>query len=724
MSELTLYQDSKIIPERNFIVESLSDYLSTLEDIVIEDFQYVKHSLDLTLKISKSQYFLEYDSNHNYNYIKIKNYDYLDVYYFIINKEWRAQDTVVLTLRMDVLNTFRYNTDYRISSLTKVLREHKDRFEYKTIGGIKKLYNKIDLYKEGINPLLYQNKSDILEDSTNNKWYLIYNKQAGGGVECLLAPKYSTSMKVQGAKTLTASDLPEQNKYYVFAYRYNIPNAYSIRIGDEVFRIDLKAEGGQDKHRVLIASTTDSVNLEVQVWDFSQNRGVPYDWTDTLRQTLTGNLTMAFLFDSNEEEEVGVFETDTIPSAISALDKNYTFNFGTTPTTINLNAFSSLDRTLSTLNKIIALPYFPTQLVYSEGEYIIGNEWQYDGDTGFLKLKDLDSRFSNEIQTSTEDFIKEKCIVENVTPATTQSRGVVSDSKLLNSEFYQAKFVYDSFTYLFELEKISTSNYYQHATDDFSFEFVMTTTINSKFLYKFYNPQEYPTEDFYNILPVARNNEMPIYNDDYLTYLRTAYRYDLKTLERNRATSIAGAGLSIGGGLAMTAIGALTANPVAVAGGLVSLTTGIASTLMNTIAGVNQQEQNLEAKKAQLNAQSFAVAGSDDIDLLEAYCDNRAYLMEYIPSPRMSQLLEDLFFYTGYICGEMKLPDTTSRCRFNFVQAELVLDGNTSNIPEYIKDEIKLKFKEGVTFLHKLQLQGGYWDFYQEMENWETSLLS
>ena len=137
-STLKFYKNTPILPNKNFMVDHLSDYLlwyyekltsTNHEYFSISDFQYIKHSLNLDIKIDSDQTNLEFLLANGWNYMSIQNSDSSRVvYYFIVNKEWRAQNTIKMTLYLDTLNTFAYGTDYILSDKTKVMREHKDRF--------------------------------------------------------------------------------------------------------------------------------------------------------------------------------------------------------------------------------------------------------------------------------------------------------------------------------------------------------------------------------------------------------------------------------------------------------------------------------------------------------------------------------------------------------------------------------------------------------------------
>ena len=140
---------------------------------------------------------------------------------------------------------------------------------------------------------------------------------------------------------------------------------------------------------------------------------------------------------------------------------------------------------------------------------------------------------------------------------------------------------------------------------------------------------------------------------------------------------------------------------------------------MGAINTTIQSEQNMEAKQQQLKAQASSVYGSDDVDLMSEYTENKAKYTIYQISDRMIKAIGDLFFYCGYTFNVQGKPNVTSRERFNFVQASLVINAE-NNIPSDIMNDIIEKFDKGVTFLH---YSHSTFDFNQEKENFEVSIL-
>lgn len=129
MSTITLYKHCKIEEERNFIVDSISAYLTTLISDEFTNYQYIKQGLDTEIKVALSQDNIGLSNTLDFNYCKVSN-DNLgnDYYYFVRNILWTSKNTIKLVLRLDTLNTF--NGNYSLDKQTKILRQHEDRFEH------------------------------------------------------------------------------------------------------------------------------------------------------------------------------------------------------------------------------------------------------------------------------------------------------------------------------------------------------------------------------------------------------------------------------------------------------------------------------------------------------------------------------------------------------------------------------------------------------------------
>lgn len=133
-SKVILYK-TNLLPSNNFSIDSFEYYLSSKATLkyTISNFQYIKHEISLDIKIDMNQDRLDVNTSDDFDYVAISNcvnstYE-STYYYFIVNKTWRGQSTIQLTLLLDVLNTFKRGRDYELSPKTFIKREHLDRFE-------------------------------------------------------------------------------------------------------------------------------------------------------------------------------------------------------------------------------------------------------------------------------------------------------------------------------------------------------------------------------------------------------------------------------------------------------------------------------------------------------------------------------------------------------------------------------------------------------------------
>ena len=156
-----------------------------------------------------------------------------------------------------------------------------------------------------------------------------------------------------------------------------------------------------------------------------------------------------------------------------------------------------------------------------------------------------------------------------------------------------------------------------------------------------------------------------------------------------------------------------------VVGSLVSMAMSIKGAVVSTIQG----EEAIRQKLLQAENQTASVKGSDDVDLMSEYCDNRLQYMIYEPTDVMKNMLNDLFYYAGYKSGRMGMPNHNTRLNFDYLECDAVLEDITANISQEILTELVNCFKNGVTYIHKTTRTSHKWDIEQKYENWENSLL-
>ena len=804
-STLTLYKDSKILPHKLFVVDSLSTYLSTLTKEVINNFQYVRQALRVYIKINASQTNLDFINDNDYNYCSIQNGSEKVCYYFITGKTQIAQNTIELTLEMDTINTFTFNEDFVLSPRTRINRQHKDRFKivagfsairkyyvdgpsetryisailastteifidesligftisnfdvkvisnpnvglagaptlsgdtlsltfrssspesfsYEveiTLTGADRTLRKIDRQSEGLSPILYGNNlGNLIDDNAEeDNYYLIY--KGTSTIECLLASDKSHTYVVGGKTKYVPSDFTTNKLYYFMMDARSTSETYYKAFfypDTGVFTFPLAIVGMYQptrtisgNRRVSVIIRSDGTHLYYRVMAHERiQAGWVHDFTsDEIR------FPHDYFYISSSLTALDAHILDSYTDNLTAIYGATAQSFQLTAATYTTNPFSSLDRQDSTLVKIIKLPYPPIN------ESDVGTMWTYNNDTGFLQYTNIDMKLS-------QDFIVSNSISRNplgdllvdlssVTPYTL--RNAQYESKLYHSDYYQIKFIYDAFSKMFALERINLDKYELFIGTPFTFNFTASNTVSSKFLFTFsqYNTEGYQLEDYDNICAVDRNNEMVIYNSDYMNYIKSGFNYDIKKKNRQEAGNWIGTGLSLVGAIASFASSAVTGG-AGIATGIAFATSSLAQ-LTRSINATAQAEATQQEKLAQLRMQKESVYNTDAVDLLDVYSNNKAKLMVYKTSEILTKQLFDLFFYTGYIDGTMGIPDVTTRTRFNFVSLDIVMDAE-NNIPSEILDDIIEKYNIGVTFLHYYNSE---WDWTQKYENWETSL--
>ena len=719
VSTIKLYKNCKIKKEKNFVVESIESYLGTLNPDVISNFQYQKHSLFLSIKIDSSEAGQEFNTTSNINYVSIQNSNSsVIVYYFVTKITPRAESTLQLELEMDTLNTFKFGTDYTASDKTMVTREHKVRFQK---GLLNKYYPVIDFYSEGIQTTLFKESEKDLESPDETRWYLIYKNHSTPTedtpvvIDCYLAPRDEISVKANSEEVYNAYNFPDG---YRFAYISNLFTAGANLV------VKLYNGGVETSYTFMTPTPTQYDLLEIEkVGDLFQYYMRRYTYSGGVwNYTSLGYGTLDYFKLFSNGVQLDSIDLEVSINSVYSFaegDDNYTWEVGENVYT--LRKFETLDRTDVLLNKIIELPYFPSDYEFDNGDLVIPDDWEYDTATHFLKLKNMSTTFESKITTDETDVIK-ICYgaIGNGErdPSKNRTDGPI-DPKLHHSDYYLVKFVYDSFSISFPLETIKGSSY-SSMSDYVEFTFVMTNTMNSRFLFSFDYERIYVQEDYHNILPVARNNEVVIYNSPYLNYLRTSYNYDVKAKERNLKAIQTSSVLSTIGSVAGVGLSLASRNPSVAISGVLSGVSGLANNLVNTANSIAQTEENFQKNIAQLQVQGVTTSGADDLDLLNYYSHNVAKRVIYSISDRAYKVISDIFYYFGYKTQEMKTPVVDTRYWFNFLECELAVSvGSQVNIPEECLETIKTKFREGVTFLHN---HSNVYDFEQVKNNIEGSL--
>ena len=694
ISTIVLYKNCKIIPTENYIVDNIDSYLLSLTKQTISNFQYIKHAFALSIKVNKNQstlYFFS-DSN-NINYVSIKNgNDTYPVYYFVLKKTWTSEETISLLLQMDTINTFtEARNSFSISDRTLIHRQHKNRFKIEN--GHRS--RNIDLYSEGILPKQYKkNDVKLLDDSDlNYDYYLIYknskdnSEDADNVVNCFLCSSHP------------------------FVVRNNV-NAYVLERSDFPNGITAMYLENNDANK---QGTISFINLANNI-SYTLNMNTLFGGGGNVIFTLHDDYIQITYNTGIINVKARYFQFSVSHTFV---DRESQFNYYTTRhityTEDEMISYNEFNKTSSKIIKIIKIPYLPSNGFSSFDDKLVYdfNIWNYDTEEKMLKLISLNTEFQRDLPDSSS-LLSDVFGLTNIIPSSftyNDIKVINRESKLFHSDYFTYKFYYDSFSKSLKMEYMDAYN----SIGSTKYIFKPSRTINSRFIFKFTGLIDlftYKDEDYPDILSIERNNEEVIYNSPYINYIRSGFNYDVKSKNRQEAfswfTTIAGL---IGGGVSL-AVGSKTLGAGLVASSVISLASAINTTI--------QAENNLNSKMEQLRWQTNSVSNNDSIDLMSFYTDNRLHIATYGLSPKMEEVLYDLFFYTGYIEERQGIPDFNSRIWFNFVSCDLLFD-EIKNIPDECLEDIINRYKGGVTMMHTHTINGvNTWDWARQYENWET----
>ena len=579
---------------------------------------------------------------------------------------------------------------------------------------VKALVRNIEKESEEFNATLYHNTEEdkIIEDSENNlKWSLLYinrddisETNINNPVLCKLYPSKKIYIN-SDTFLLTQNNMPV-NKFMNISILEN-PN----------FKIQVKRYNETRNFNSTIYKSVSFKFIEgnkVQVVVF-KNDASPVINPETFSpfEIVCENVRKIRISDNSLNQ-------DTTLTDLEALELDPRFVEGR----VLVEDDNYINRLDSKIVKLITLPYCPIKIKQVTFNDAI-NVYQYDNDevsynsTDFsLQLVNLNIKFKNEIISNLDDPTKELIIKHDFTKLNEDLRNDNLESKIYHSDFYYKKFVYDSFSYIYQYELI---NFEKSINTYFEFDFIMSSSINSRFMFYFknYHVDSYAVDDYNNYLIIARNNERTLYNSAYINYIKNGFNFDVKNKNTQNFMNWGSFALSLGATIATVASTIATSGATAPL--LIGAATSTVGTFTNAINSTISSERNFEQKQEQLKDQSTNVINSDDFDLLNEYNKNSLLMMTYKVSERVRKLLLDLFYFYGYKCNEIKMPDLNTRKYFNFIQCEADIKENQSILikEEYYNLLVEL-YNKGVTLFHNYN---GHYDIEQVKDNTERNLL-
>ena len=455
---------------------------------------------------------------------------------------------------------------------------------------------------------------------------------------------------------------------------------------------------------------------------------------------------------------------DTSKDSITAI-------YGTGEQVATLQKISDIDRTDSRLIRIVELPYAPFNLIpLPNNTFALPNGWTVDNSR--LKLTNVaNASFeNNDIVPQKIDAFTDALSVDMINFTNPSAlRDDKLETKRYNSSFHVEKLAYDSFSVAMPLERLTVN---PNASEEdeavhAKITFYPSADFGSNRLFKVDPPEAYTWKhitDYEQYRFCSRNNELPIFSSNYITYRRTGYNYDKKINSLNTASQVLGIFSSALGGIGgagldyarnsalsrnvysdstkwwitgnpqqdynsskMYKISARTlfdeaGNPLApykkYAAQNAALNSGInqvrkynkagavmraGSSVFSIVGGILNIVSSQESYKknlATIAAQSAQVNGANDLSLLNVYNGQTAHWVVYDILPEVKAKVKDLFYYCGYNAGGVRQKPDLNS-RVNFNYVQCSPDyGPLHQIDKEIIDDATSCWNVGATVLH------------------------
>ena len=712
-------------PELNEVFDDITLFLNDLQPKhQWANVKYTKPELDIMIK-------LPLDGTYNH----LGQFDYCDLfdeqankhyYYYILNTNWKAKQTLQLQLSMDTLNTFWQDIKATLGPNTHVTRSYFDR--WKKVGT--KAYPLIDKHPEEISapPMVQIAKPKAI--GTSDFWTLVYMtdyapddsdlaqqvKLAGNPVSCYAVPNTAKLIKQgQGALRVSPGDLAD-GTVFVVDYRHS-GSSNPVRLHWEGLYLNTMKTWNHtlshdDDYVIVIVNNRAGAHM-LNMYGY----GTSGRFTQNFPYIDIYNANAIYIQQSGTNKD----------TPYSELQWNQPINFGN-----ELMPFSfwfESNKTNSRLIKIIELPYAPFEVTYEDGnKMVIPTGWTVSVD-GLLKLIDDNIDLKSSV-ASFDNLAPEPFVIADVV----NEQGIQKkanpeeyETKLWNSSYYSLKYVYDT-----QVKPIKLEEFEHLAVPSYSLNinFYPSTGMDNSMGFEFKSTEQLDT-DFGDWLISNRTTEVPYYTNEYLNYLRYGKAVD----ERNRNYSIAstaigglGAAASTGASLAFALgsafKGGSSGSAFGVAGAIIGGTIGLVSAGIAVGSSIQKANDQINSKIDQYTHQSSSIQASNDLSIFKKYGKNKLLQVEYQPTKELRDSIGRYFHLYGYSCDEYGIPNWNTRIWSDYYAMEP--DFFMSYIEKDYEADISARMQAGFRLLHRVNLsdRSGVYDFDSEYENFERSLIS
>ena len=693
-------------PELNEVFDDIALFLADLQPKhQWANVKYTKPELDIMIK-------LPLDGTYNH----LGQFDYCDLfdeqankhyYYYILNTNWKAKQTLQLQLSMDTLNTFWQDIKATLGPNTHVTRRYFDR--WKKVGA--KAYPLIDKHPEEISapPMVQIAKPKVV--GPTKRWTLVYRTEYDADVKanpitCYVIPETDVPITPTAYGTYTLSkNAAAPGIWWVMTVGNNPNDVFTIKSGNTARTIEMK-----NYSRAAFVIESDCIHAYVYTLD---TPSVDIKADEIVFDRCKEIYRQSKAFDVGFSLASADFTNPLVMDAGMS-----------TGTLQNFKAWYENNKTDTRLVKILELPYAPfDEKTDSSGKMIIpdGFEMYY----GLLRyngaISGMESTVASFGNLAPEPFV----IADVVNEQGIQKKANPEEyeTKLWNSSYYVLKYVYDAQSKpikLEEFEHLAVPSY------SLSINFCPSTGMDNSMGFEFKSTEQLDT-DFGDWLISNRTTEIPVYGNSYIDYMRYGKSVD----ERNRGFSIAS---TVAGGIGSTAqtsaslafaiAGAKIGSLTGLAGAGIGAGVGLVTSAIATAASIYKANDQINSKIDQYKHQASSVSASNDLSVFRKYGKNKLLQVEYQPTKELRDSIGRYFHLYGYSCDEYGVPKWNTRIWSEYYVMEP--DFFMSYIEKDYEEDISARMKAGFRLLHRVNLsdRSGVYDFDSEYENFERSLLA
>ena len=696
--KLTAYEGVKI--QQNHYIEYIDIYLLDHESTTLKETTILSKDFDsdedaFTIKITNQG---NNSDILNVNYVKLVDID--TRYYFVTGAKRLSNDIWQLSLVLDVVNTYRDDILFANSfKQVSIKRRHKDRWK---INSVNKRYERIfDKVDEGFDKVtsIVESKEDI----NKNDYYLVVRE-----IPSVEAQKfYNYSSTLFSRVYSNADDDTEykinkncvEDRQFANTSGYTGGHVQTLLVGDSS-PIYLNYQGYSfiaDLFLVECYCTTGNI-VKMLVGAYSKTASGAYTCnavhevyngyrSDIGTYFCEGFSTFTGYDYVSGEPNVDGKEWD-LNDLIGSSTTYKEFNSEVVELTKTMHKIDTISKSDSSIKTIINIPVdieTSNLIWWNYGVYCIFNEII----TSSKKL----TLYGNTLQT-----INKKV----------QERSQGYESKLYGSYIRDHYIAYDNYKLPIQPEYLL---YPDSLELNVNIPNDMTTNI---MIYANIEETSYNN----NVLMCSRNNNLSVFTNSYLDYIRNGYNYD----EKNKTMNNISNWVSFGTGLVGTGIGAINSKNNAFMGAnALSMGINAATSLTNSIMSSIQNEQSLANKRNQILNSSVSMSGSDNL-LLFKKINFGLNAIQYVVEAPNSELLNsiwNLFYFTGYadnLYYEV-MPKIKTRAYFNYIQADIYQCSITN---AKIRNRIIAAYGAGITF--EWQYNNTWLCEGTLYENWEESI--